>query len=199
MGINCFIHGSQIILFNNSKVIISHNILIGMEDKGKKQRPGNKLKKPKWDLSSLPQVVRNFYREHPSVSRRKDITIQEFRKSRDINVKGRAVLKPICSIEESNFPSHLLELLQSNSISDPTAIQCQGWPIALAGRDLVAVAETGSGKTLGYLLPGIVHTTYQPFLAPDEGPIVAVLVPTRELAIQVSYCLCELIVVICIC
>lgn len=158
-----------------------------MEDKAKKQRPGDRLKRPKWDLSSLPQVVRNFYREHPAVSRRKDITIQEFRKSRDINVKGRDALKPIFSIEETNFPSHLLELLKSSNISDPTAIQCQGWPIALAGRDLVAVAETGSGKTLGYLLPGIVHTTYQPFLAPDEGPVVVVLVPTRELAIQVGY------------
>ena len=157
-----------------------------MEDRGKKQRPGDRLKKPKWDLSSLPQVVRNFYREHPSVSRRKDIAIQEFRKSRDINVKGRDVLKPIVSIEETNFPTHLLEQLQSSNIFDPTAIQCQGWPIALAGRNLVAVAETGSGKTLSYLLPGIVHATYQPFLAPDEGPIVVVLVPTRELAIQVG-------------
>merc|ERR1719232_1688045 len=50
--------------------------------------------------------------------------------------------------------------------------------------DCVGIAQTGSGKTLGYLMPGIVHVNYQPPLARNEGPIVLVLCPTRELAIQ---------------
>ena len=156
-----------------------------MDYKEKKNKRGERLKRPKWDLNSLPQIVRNYYREHPAVSRRSEQTMEDFRKKRDIHTKGRNVLKPVFSIEEANFPSDILELLKTQNISDPTAIQCQSWPVALAGRDLVAVAETGSGKTLGYLLPGIVHTTHQPFLAPGEGPIVVILVPTRELAIQV--------------
>ena len=156
-----------------------------MDNKEKKNRQGERLKKPKWDLNSLPQIVKKFYREHPAVSRRSEKEIEEFRKKREINTKGRSVLKPVFNIEEANFPPHILELLNSYNISDPTAIQCQSWPVALAGRDLVAVAETGSGKTLGYVLPGIIHTTYQPSLAPGEGPTVVILVPTRELAIQV--------------
>ena len=48
--------------------------------------------------------------------------------------------------------------------TEPTAIQAQGWPMALLGRDLVGLAETGSGKTLAYLLPSIVHINAQPYL-----------------------------------
>jgi ATP-dependent RNA helicase DDX5/DBP2 len=66
----------------------------------------------------------------------------------------------------------------------PTAIQCQAWPMALSGRDLVAVAETGSGKTISFALPAMVHINAQPLLAPGDGPIVLILAPTRELAVQ---------------
>lgn len=48
--------------------------------------------------------------------------------------------------------------------TEPTAIQAQGWPMALKGRDLIGIAETGSGKTLAYLLPAIVHVNAQPIL-----------------------------------
>uniref|UniRef100_A0A453E5D1 RNA helicase n=1 Tax=Aegilops tauschii subsp. strangulata TaxID=200361 RepID=A0A453E5D1_AEGTS len=68
----------------------------------------------------------------------------------------------------------------------PTPIQSQGWPMALKGRDLIGIAETGSGKTLAYLLPAIVHVNAQPILAPGDGPIVLVLAPTRELAVQIQ-------------
>ncbi|KAH8854317.1 putative ATP-dependent RNA helicase DDX17 [Schistosoma japonicum] len=68
----------------------------------------------------------------------------------------------------------------------PTPIQCQGWPVALSGRDLVGIAQTGSGKTASFLLPAIVHAKAQPSLKRGDGPIVLVLVPTRELAQQVE-------------
>lgn len=68
----------------------------------------------------------------------------------------------------------------------PTAIQAQGWPIALSGRDMVGIASTGSGKTLSYILPAIVHISNQPRLQRNDGPIVLVLAPTRELAQQIQ-------------
>ena len=76
--------------------------------------------------------------------------------------------------------------VKAQGFAKPTPIQCQGWPMALSGRDVVGVAETGSGKTLTYCLPAIVHINAQPLLAPGDGPIVLILAPTRELAVQIQ-------------
>ena len=64
-------------------------------------------------------------------------------------------------------------------------MQAQCWPVALAGRDCVGIAETGSGKTLAFMAPAIAHCYAQPKLASGEGPMVLVLAPTRELAGQI--------------
>lgn len=58
--------------------------------------------------------------------------------------------------------------------------------MALKGRDLIGLAETGSGKTLSFLLPAVVHINAQPLLERGDGPIVLVLAPTRELAVQIQ-------------
>jgi len=76
--------------------------------------------------------------------------------------------------------------LKDIKFSAPTAIQSQGWPMAMSGRDMVGIAETGSGKTLAYILPAIVHINAQPFLESGDGPICLVLAPTRELAVQIQ-------------
>ncbi|KAJ8955955.1 hypothetical protein NQ314_006804 [Rhamnusium bicolor] len=68
----------------------------------------------------------------------------------------------------------------------PTAIQAQGWPIAMSGRDMVGIAQTGSGKTLAYTLPATVHINNQPPINRGEGPIALILAPTRELAQQIQ-------------
>uniref|UniRef100_A0A0D2ZRK2 RNA helicase n=2 Tax=Brassica oleracea var. oleracea TaxID=109376 RepID=A0A0D2ZRK2_BRAOL len=69
--------------------------------------------------------------------------------------------------------------------SAPTPIQAQSWPIAMQGRDIVAIAKTGSGKTLGYLIPGFMHLQH---IRNDSrmGPTILVLSPTRELATQIQ-------------
>jgi superfamily II DNA/RNA helicase len=60
------------------------------------------------------------------------------------------------------------------------------FPIILSGCDLIAIAETGSGKTVGFLLPGILHINAQPKVREGEGPIMLILTPTRELAMQIE-------------
>lgn len=55
----------------------------------------------------------------------------------------------------------------------------------MQGQDIVAIAKTGSGKTLGYLLPGFMHLK-QRRNNPQMGPTVLVLSPTRELATQIQ-------------
>jgi superfamily II DNA/RNA helicase len=50
--------------------------------------------------------------------------------------------------------AYVLREIEAAGFRSPTPIQCQGWPMALSGRDMVGIAETGSGKTLSYLLVG---------------------------------------------
>ncbi|KAF5958690.1 hypothetical protein HYC85_005915 [Camellia sinensis] len=91
---------------------------------------------------------------------------------------------------EKGFPNHpsswrRLPLVHHAGFSAPTPIQAQSWPIALQGRDIVAIAKTGSGKTLGYLIPGFMHLKRR-HNNPQLGPTVLVLSPTRELATQIQ-------------
>lgn len=75
--------------------------------------------------------------------------------------------------------------LQSAGFKTPTPIQAQSWPIAMQNRDIVAIAKTGSGKTLGYLIPAFLHLE-QHRTNSRLGPSVLVLAPTRELATQIQ-------------
>ena len=49
----------------------------------------------------------------------------------------------------------------------------KGWPMALSGKNTIGIAATGSGKTLSFILPGIVHINAQPMLERGDGPIVS--------------------------
>ncbi|KAJ6656499.1 hypothetical protein lerEdw1_003788 [Lerista edwardsae] len=148
--------------------------------------PGEKLTKKKWNLDELPKFEKNFYQEHPDVARRAMQEIEQYRASKEITVKGHNCPKPVMNFYEANFPANVMEVIQRQNFTEPTAIQAQGWPVALSGLDMVGVAQTGSGKTLSYLLPAIVHINHQPFLERGDGPICLVLAPTRELAQQVQ-------------
>ncbi|KAL4367278.1 hypothetical protein GQ457_05G018470 [Hibiscus cannabinus] len=86
-------------------------------------------------------------------------------------------------VDASSDISH--SSVHNAGFSAPTPIQAQSWPIALQGRDIVAIAKTGSGKTLGYLIPGFMHLKRCPN-DPQMGPTVLVLSPTRELATQIQ-------------
>ena len=99
---------------------------------------------------------------------------------------GTSTPKPAHTFEECSFPKYLHQQLLDSGFPEPTPVQAQGWPLLLSGRNVVAVAETGSGKTLAYALPAIMHVNAQGYLEPGDGPIVVVLAPTRELAIQIS-------------
>lgn len=103
-----------------------------------------------------------------------------------MTVYGKNIPKPILRFDESNFPEHVMNQFKKQDFVEPTAIQAQGWAIAVTGRDMVGIAQTGSGKTLSFILPGIVHIQHQQLLQRGDGPIVLVLCPTRELAQQVQ-------------
>ncbi|KAL6960577.1 RNA helicase [Sarracenia purpurea var. burkii] len=102
----------------------------------------------------------------------------------EISVSGDKVPPPFMSFEATGLPSEILREVHQAGFSAPTPIQAQSWPIALQSRDIVAVAKTGSGKTLGYLIPGFMHLK-RGRNNPQLGPTVLVLSPTRELATQI--------------
>lgn len=105
----------------------------------------------------------------------------------DFNVFRK--LKLGASVDDSvaeDIGVRLLNGLQHFGIDSPTAIQRHCLPIMLQGYDSVSVAETGSGKTLCYILPSIIHVIDQGKLEASEGPIVLIIVPTRELAQQIA-------------
>ncbi|CAG8536150.1 5561_t:CDS:2 [Acaulospora colombiana] len=147
---------------------------------------GSGLTRQEWDLAKLPKFEKNFYTEHPNVISRSQAQVEEYRRRHDMKVFGRDIPKPVETFEEANFPAYVLKEILDLGFTAPTPIQSQGWPMALSGRDVVGIAETGSGKTLAYCLPSIVHINAQPYLKPGDGPIVLILAPTRELAVQIQ-------------
>ncbi|ORY33034.1 P-loop containing nucleoside triphosphate hydrolase protein [Naematelia encephala] len=137
-----------------------------------------------WGRQSLTKFEKNFYIEDPRVTARSDKEIADFRAAKTMTIQGSNVPRPITTFEEAGFPEYVMSEIRAMGFPFPTPIQCQAWPMALSGRDMVAVAETGSGKTISFALPAMVHINAQPLLAPGDGPIVLILAPTRELAVQ---------------
>lgn len=147
---------------------------------------GAGLKTQEWDLNTLPKFEKSFYKEDPAVSARSQAEVDAFRKENNITVQGTDIPRPVQSFDEAGFPGYVMNEVKAQGFAKPTPIQSQGWPMSLSGRDVTGVAETGSGKTLTYTLPAIVHINAQPLLAPGDGPIVLILAPTRELAVQIQ-------------
>jgi ATP-dependent RNA helicase DDX5/DBP2 len=147
---------------------------------------GAGLKQQNWDLSQLPKFEKSFYKEDPAVAARSEEEVTKFRRDNAITIAGHDVPKPVTTFDEAGFPAYVMSQVKAQGFAKPTPIQSQGWPMALSGRDVVGIAETGSGKTLTYCLPSIVHINAQPLLAQGDGPIVLVLAPTRELAVQIK-------------
>lgn len=152
----------------------------------KNRQPGERLRKPRWDMGSLQPFRKDFYQVHSNVCNRSMHSVDSYRSNKEITVKGNNIPGPNVYFEEGGFPDYVLNEIRRQGFGEPTAIQAQGWPIALSGRDMVGIAQTGSGKTLAYILPAIVHINHQPRLNRNDGPIALVLAPTRELAQQIQ-------------
>jgi len=97
--------------------------------------------------------------------------------------------KPLTDVTFSSFDLHpsLLAGLEAAGFSRCTPIQAMTLPFALAGRDVAGQAQTGTGKTLAFLIAAINRLLTRPALAErkPEDPRCLILAPTRELAIQI--------------
>jgi ATP-dependent RNA helicase DDX41 len=98
-----------------------------------------------------------------------------------------ALPPPIASFKDMKLLPPILKYLKERKITKPSPIQLQGIPIAFAGRDLIGVAFTGSGKTLSFSLPILMHALEEEKKLPfqrGEGPVGMIVCPSRELARQ---------------
>ncbi|EHB03772.1 Putative ATP-dependent RNA helicase DDX59 [Heterocephalus glaber] len=149
-----------------------------------------KEKEEKLNLSS-PQNVRSEpespltasydYREHTFISALQEDQIENLKQQLGISVQGQEVTRPIIDFEHCGFPEALNHNLKKSGYEVPTPIQMQMIPVGLLGRDILASADTGSGKTAAFLLPVIIRA-----LSESETPSAVILTPTRELAIQIE-------------
>ena len=119
-----------------------------------------------------------------------------FRENYDIVVKGGKSPPPLRSFRETPNgvpPIHpsLIDAIENKlKFREPSPIQRQAIPIGMQRRDLIGIAETGSGKTAAFGIPLCHHVLSFPDsilnTVAEEGPLALVMAPTRELALQID-------------
>ena len=87
----------------------------------------------------------------------------------------------MATFEQFNLPKSLQKAIDELGFVEPTPIQEKSFNTILSGKDIMGIAQTGTGKTFAYLLPILKQWKFQP----TEAPRVVILVPTRELVVQV--------------
>lgn len=86
------------------------------------------------------------------------------------------------TFEDLKLNRQILNAIEEAGYESPTPIQSKAIPLAMAGHDVLGIAQTGTGKTAAYLLPLIMKVKY----AQGEDPRALILAPTRELAMQIA-------------
>lgn len=107
-------------------------------------------------------------------------------------MNSQRFLDPILSFSELTLPRAIENKIQELRYANPTPIQSLCWPTLLSGLNMVGIAQTGSGKTLGFVIPMVMHILNNQRYARSfdrgdaPGPVGVVLAPTRELALQIQ-------------
>jgi ATP-dependent RNA helicase RhlE len=86
------------------------------------------------------------------------------------------------TFEQFNLPKSLQKAIDDLGLTTPTPIQVKSFPVIMSGRDVMGIAQTGTGKTYAYLLPILKQWKF----TPTHTPKVVIIVPTRELVVQVT-------------
>lgn len=86
------------------------------------------------------------------------------------------------TFEQFNLPKSLQKAIDELGLTTPTPIQERAFPVIMSGRDVMGIAQTGTGKTFAYLLPILKQWKF----TPTHTPKVVIIVPTRELVVQVA-------------
>ncbi|XP_076403621.1 putative ATP-dependent RNA helicase DDX59 isoform X2 [Peromyscus maniculatus bairdii] len=149
----------------------------------KEEEESLKASSPQRAVSHPESPLDTFYvyKEHPFIVTLREDQIETLKQQLGISVQGQEVARPIIDFEHCGFPETLNQNLKKSGYEVPTPIQMQMIPVGLLGRDILASADTGSGKTAAFLLPVIIRALFE-----DKTPSALILTPTRELAIQIE-------------
>ena len=131
------------------------------------------------------KYIQGGYNEHPAVSSLTIDELSDFYFKHKITVNGNNITKPVFNFYHLPLDIGIIDKISEQGINSPTPIQSLALPSAFLGRDILAISETASGKTLAYTLPLVYSVRDQGKCNKGEGPAALILVPTRELCMQV--------------
>jgi len=138
------------------------------------------------------ETVKEYKERHWTKKPLEEMTSRDYRIFREdfhISCKGGNIPHPIRYWKESGLPRDILDIIDDLKYKDPTPIQRMAIPIGLQNRDIIGIAETGSGKTAAFVIPLLVWIMGLPTAernTGDQGPFAIILAPTRELAQQID-------------
>jgi ATP-dependent RNA helicase RhlE len=99
---------------------------------------------------------------------------------------GALIFVPLITFAKLGLAEPFLRALDRERFHQPTPIQASAIPPLLAGRDLLGVAQTGTGKTAAFALPMLQHLAGRPAAAHRFATRALIVAPTRELALQIE-------------
>ncbi|WOH16169.1 hypothetical protein DCAR_0935718 [Daucus carota subsp. sativus] len=165
----------------------------GMVEKPEMGNAGHQLKR-KGDFDCFYDEFDMRVDRHWSDKRRGEMTDRDWRIFREdfgISYKGGSRnTQPMRSWDESKLSNELLKAVKRVGYKTPSPIQMAAIPLGLQQRDVIGVAETGSGKTAAFVIPMLAYIARLPPISEEneaEGPYAVVMAPTRELAQQIEH------------
>lgn len=140
------------------------------------------------NFDHAPPIEKDFYQPSEQATSRLPHEVAALKAKYEITLSGRDAdsCKPIENFNEASLPDYIMCEIGKQGFTQPTSIQAVTIPSLLGGRNIVGIAKTGSGKTLSYILPALIHVKNQQPMKYGDGPVVLVLAPTRELAQQIQ-------------
>ncbi|CAD2108252.1 adenosinetriphosphatase [Plasmodium vinckei petteri] len=172
---------------DDSSINLSEDSEYNCETNTLKKKINKKLLQVNHDEIDYLPIKKNVYVQVSEITNMTEKDVEMFRKNNgNIVVRGKNCPRPIQYFYQCGLPGKILNILEKKNFKKMFSIQMQAIPALMCGRDIIAIAETGSGKTISYLFPLIRHVLHQDKLRNNDGPIGIILTPTRELSIQVK-------------
>ncbi|KAI0831431.1 DEAD-domain-containing protein [Trametes gibbosa] len=176
-------------------VMFGRGHIAGMDDGGGTVVPGRKggdgmvLADPLERRRAAKTGIDERHWSDKSLDEMKERDWRIFREDFSIAARGGQIPHPLRSWRESIIPVEILDIVDQIGYKEPSPIQRQAIPIGLQNRDIIGIAETGSGKTAAFVIPMLAFISKLPLFTDDNrhlGPYALIMAPTRELAQQIE-------------